>query len=125
MANCSIANSSCISAQTWKPTVTLPLNKPQQSFVSKMNRLRRVRLEEWEATMPNKCWLTIWMAFREKLIIAELEIPQLPQEWDDPRKWAKQYMKRHSHTSHSNPYYALSNMHSDTVMQTVQFIDDP
>ena len=65
------------------------------------------------------------MAYREKPILTDIELPQLPTEWDDLRKWARQYIKRHSHTSQTNPYADLASMHASTVAETVAFIDDP
>ena len=81
-------------------------------------------LDGWEVTNPNMCWLAIWMAYREKPIVTELVKPTLPQEWDDLRRWAKQYVKRHSHHSKTNPYWELATMSADKVVQTVHFIDD-
>ena len=103
----------------------MPLNKSQQRYVARMNRIRRVQLDEWEMSAPNLCWLAIWMAYREKVIVSKLPTPQLSQEWDDLRKWARQYVKRHTHTSKSNLYHSLSTMHSDLVTETVHCIDDP
>ena len=105
--------------------ITLPLNTSQQKYVTRQNRIRRAQLTEWEVTNPNLCWLAIWQAYREKQITNELPMPQLPSEWDDMRKWARQYTKRHSHRTKSNPYWELANMHADTVTDTIHFLDNP
>lgn len=54
-----------------------PLNDTQRKYVARNNCMRRVMLDEWEITNPNMCWLTIWMAYREKPIVAELATPKL------------------------------------------------
>src|SRR5689334_8852959 len=46
-----------------------PLSENQWKYVSRNNRIRRAQLAEWEMTNPNLCWLVIWMAHREKLIV--------------------------------------------------------
>ena len=75
--------------------------------------------------MPNKCWIVIWMAYREKMLVTDLPQPKLPPEWDDLRKWAKQYIKRHSHYTKSNPYYTLSNVPTNHLSDITHCIDDP
>ena len=102
-----------------------PLNDGQRKYVARNNRIRRVTLDAWEVTDPNMCWLAIWMAYREKPIVPELTAPTLPQEWDDLRRWAKQYVKRHSHHSKTNPYWELATMSMDKMVQTVHCVDDP
>ena len=64
------------------------------------------------------------MAHREKAIVAELQEPRLAPEWEDLRRWARSYIKRHSHRTTSNPYWGLGNIHNGQVIDVVNYLDN-
>ena len=88
-----------------------------------MNKQRRAILNEWEATDITKCWLVVWLAFREKGNVVDFPTPQLFYEWTDLRYWARAFLKAHSNVT-GNPYNIIFDAHSDDIL-IVHFLDEP
>ena len=70
----------------------------------------------------DKCWLVVWLAFREKGYVPEFPIPYLSHEWTDLRRWARNFMKAHSNVT-GNPYNTIFDAHEDDILNVIHFID--
>jgi len=89
-----------------------------------MNKQRKAILDQWEATEIDKCWLTVWYAYREKGYVQDLPPPQAAHEWTNLRRWARNFIKAHSNVT-GNPYNVIYDAHPDDILGVVHYLDDP
>ena len=96
----------------------------QRAISKKLNAQRRALLSQWEATDMDRCWLTVWLAFREKGYVPDLPTPHLSHEWTDLRRWARNFLKAHSNVT-GNPYNVIFDAHEDDILSVIHYIDQP